>query len=143
VRAIIDSEDIMAHEERLNDPQIRLSGAFDLLQRTEKGKVRLIDWKSSAKINRTSPYKKFMKYPLHGLEDLNFNHYSLQAGIYCHMIESCKGIVVDEFHLVHVGRYETQVYQCDMARIRQITRMIINPRKREIAALTLNQPLSL
>lgn len=71
---------------------LHLAGTADLVIKSGN-KISIIDWKSSKEIKKRSYYnaaKKTnvkMRFPLNTLEDVNYNHYSLQLSLYAYMLQ--------------------------------------------------------
>ena len=67
-----------------------IAGTIDCCCINQYGEFILYDWKRSKEIKRTNDYKrKYSTKPndLNYLEDVNFNHYSLQLNLYKYILE--------------------------------------------------------
>lgn len=74
------------------DGKLRIAGQIDLL--VKKGnKLTIVDYKTNKKIETKSFFdsktrtSQKMKYPLNGLDDCNYNHYTLQLSTYAFMLQ--------------------------------------------------------
>lgn len=74
------------------DGKLRIAGQIDLL--VKKGnKLTICDYKTNKKIETKSFFdsktrtSQKMKYPLNGLDDCNYNHYTLQLSTYAFMLQ--------------------------------------------------------
>lgn len=69
-----------------------VAGQADYVEITNKGSININDYKTSAEIKKEG-YRKWdgsvdtMQFPLHNLDDCNFNHYSLQLNLYAFLIK--------------------------------------------------------
>lgn len=101
------------------DEILRISGQIDLLVIYDSD-AYIIDWKSNKEIKKTSFFNKSkksnekMKYPLHHLDDCNWNHYQLQLSCYMYLLQqirpdlNCKKLII--YHIDHDGK-ET-IHEC-------------------------------
>lgn len=70
----------------------QIAGQADYVEITKKGKINIKDYKTSKEI-RVKGWEKWdgttdkLKFPLHNLDDCNFNHYSLQLNLYAFLIK--------------------------------------------------------
>lgn len=70
----------------------KIAGQADYVEITKKGFINIKDYKTSKEIKKNS-YEKWdgtketMYFPIHNLEDCNFNHYSLQINLYAYLIK--------------------------------------------------------
>lgn len=102
------------------DGLLRVSGQSDLVIR-QGNDLYIIDWKSNAKIDKTSYYDRskkshvMMKFPLNHLQDCNFNVYSLQLSLYAYMLQQIyPELVVKGLKLVHIDHDNNQhEYDCE------------------------------
>ena len=94
----------------LSNRQAKIAGMADLLVEKTTGRWSIIDWKTSAKINRVAYGGKRMKRVLNHLHDCNFVHYSLQLSIYACLL----GRAIDKMTLIHIprGRIAFNVVPC-------------------------------
>lgn len=84
----------------LSDCQSKIAGMADLIVEKPTGRWSIVDWKTSAKINKVAYGRKKMKGILSHLNDCNFIHYSLQLSIYACLL----GCTIDKMALVHIPR---------------------------------------
>ena len=84
----------------LSNRQAKIAGMADLLVEKTTGRLSIVDWKTSAKINKVAYGGKRMKGVLNHLHDCNFVHYSLQLSIYACLL----GRAIDKMTLIHIPR---------------------------------------
>lgn len=70
----------------------QIAGQADYVEITKKGYINIQDYKTSKEIKKNSyekwdGSKEMMYFPVHNLEDCNFNHYSLQLNLYAFLIK--------------------------------------------------------
>lgn len=89
-------------EWKIFDEDFKIAGTIDACSQDENGELSLIDWKRSKEIKRSSEYKKkySIKDYLKHLEDVNFNHYSLQLNLYKYILEKKYDKKVKDMYLV-------------------------------------------
>lgn len=87
-------------EVMLSNRQARIAGMADLIVEKPTGQWSIIDWKTSAKINKVAYGRKKMKGILSHLNDCNFVHYSLQLSMYACLL----GRTIDKMTLIHIPR---------------------------------------
>ncbi len=89
-------------EWKIFDEDFKIAGTIDACSQDENGELSLFDWKRSKEIKRSSEYKKkySIKDYLKHLEDVNFNHYSLQLNLYKYMLEKKYNKKVKDMYLV-------------------------------------------
>ena len=89
-------------EWKIFDEDSGIAGTIDCCCINQYGEFILYDWKRSKEIKRTNDYKK--KYStkpyLNYLEDVNFNHYSLQLNLYKYILEKNYNCHVKDLYLV-------------------------------------------
>ena len=79
-----------------------IAGAVDMLFRNKQtGEIVMIDFKTNKEIKRQGFKGAKMQYPLHELDDCNFVHYSLQLGVYKHLIERYTNLKISECYIVY------------------------------------------
>jgi len=78
------------------DEESGISGSVDMVYETGGGEFVLCDYKRSKEIRRWNPWQKGCSPITEGLDDCNFNHYSLQLGIYTAILEKNYGIKIRE-----------------------------------------------
>ncbi len=67
---------------------LRVAGQLDMLARERgTGRVVILDWKRSKKIEFSNRFRK-LAAPLGHLDDCNYSHYSLQLNVYRYILES-------------------------------------------------------
>lgn len=103
-----------------DDGILRLAGQVDLI--VKKGNdIIICDWKTNKEIKTKSGYNSNtkssikMKYPLNNLDDVNFNHYTLQLSTYAWMLQKLHPeFNIVDLILVHFDHNNKQtVYHCD------------------------------
>ncbi len=77
-----------------------VAGACDLLAINERGKIVLIDYKTSKNIDNFSKYRKKMSPPFDDYQDCNFIHYSLQLSLYKVILKDVADIDIDAMEIV-------------------------------------------
>jgi len=84
--------------------EMGIAGMIDLLvYNPEDEGYTLVDWKTNKKINKNSfRGKAGIKPATLGVEDCNFNHYSLQLSLYRYMLEEYYGLKIKNQYLVHL-----------------------------------------
>jgi len=70
----------------------KIAGQADYVEITKKGYININDYKTSAEIKKEGytkwdGTKETMLFPLHNLEDCNFNQYCLQINLYAFLIK--------------------------------------------------------
>ncbi len=73
-------------ELRLYNHEHKLAGTTDDPTFFPKKIVDIGDWKTNKEIKLKNPWEK-MSYPLHKLDNTNFNHYNVQISLYAWMLE--------------------------------------------------------
>jgi len=68
----------------------------------------ILDWKTNKKIELSSPFMSYMKYPYNDLPDLNYYHYSLQLSIYKQLY---KDFPISACYIIHLKEDEYQIYE--------------------------------
>ena len=89
-------------EWKIYDEEKKVAGTIDACSRNENGELTIFDWKRSKEIKKSSDFKKkysTKKYLSH-LEDVNFNHYSLQLNLYKYILEKQYNEKVKDMYLV-------------------------------------------
>lgn len=102
------------------DGVLKVSGQIDLLI-IDGMDVTIIDWKTNAKIDKTSYYDKnkksnvMMKHPLNNLQDCNFNVYQLQLSLYAYMLQQINpDYNIKHLKIVHIDHDNQQhEYECE------------------------------
>lgn len=70
----------------------QIAGQADYVEVTKRGKINIKDYKTSKEI-KTQGWEKWdgttdkLAFPLHNLDDCNYNHYSLQLNLYAFLIK--------------------------------------------------------
>jgi len=62
-------------------------------------KYHIYDWKRTLGIKKTNPFKQGF-YPFQDMDDVNFNHYSLQLNMYKYILEKNYNIEIESMNLV-------------------------------------------
>ena len=79
-----------------------IAGAVDMLFKNKlTGKIVMVDFKTNKEIKRKGFKGAKMQHPLHELDDCNFVHYSLQLGVYKHLIERYTNLKIGEYYIVY------------------------------------------
>jgi ATP-dependent exoDNAse (exonuclease V) beta subunit len=83
------------------DEESKIAGTIDCCCENNYGELILYDWKRSKEIKRRSDFKKkfALSDELSHLEDVNFNHYSLQLNLYKYILEKNYNKKVKEMYL--------------------------------------------
>jgi len=86
------------------DEKSKVSGSIDMVysRKNSKGEVEYViaDWKRSKEIKMSNRYQSGIDEFTHQLEDCNYNHYSIQLGIYKYILEKNYGIKIAESFIV-------------------------------------------
>ena len=86
------------------DEVSKVSGSIDMVytRKNSKGDTEYIiaDWKRSKEIKMENRYQSGIDEFTHQLEDCNYNHYSIQLGIYKYILEKNYGIKIAESFIV-------------------------------------------
>lgn len=97
-------------EQRIGIPQFRLAGTIDLLIRhPEKDAWILVDWKTNETIYTSGFNGKGILPATAGIDDCNYNKYSLQLNLYRWILETYYGLNVMGAYMVHL-RKRTATY---------------------------------
>lgn len=70
----------------------KIAGQADYVEITKSGRINITDYKTSKEIKKQG-FEKWdgsrdtMTFPLHNLDDCNFNHYALQINLYAFLIK--------------------------------------------------------
>ena len=103
--------DIMGVESVVFDSDVALTGTIDLCGRSKKdGKLWIIDYKSSNRIDRVNKYNQFGFAPIQHLPNINYMHYSLQLNMYENLMKRAGYVDSDEpvgkalIHITENGR---------------------------------------
>lgn len=86
----------------------KVAGQVDLTEVTKKGYLNVKDYKTSKEIKqhafeRWDGTKEMMKFPLHNLEDCNFNHYALQINLYAFLIkQQNRNLKLGKLYIEHI-----------------------------------------
>ncbi|ACH46872.1 putative ATP-dependent nuclease [Feldmannia species virus] len=97
-----DHQDLEPHriEWRIFHEEALLCGSVDMVYRRGNDFV-VVDWKRSKYVRRNNPFANGTHNATKNLEDCNFNHYSLQLGIYKYILREKYGVnVVDAYMVV-------------------------------------------
>lgn len=80
----------------------KVAGSIDIVfEGSEKGKVKVYDWKNSKEIKMDNRYEKGLE-PLQHLSNCNYYHYSLQLNLYKWILERHYDVKVEEMGLIIV-----------------------------------------
>ena len=103
-----------------DDGILRIAGQVDLIVKSGN-EITICDWKSNKEIKQKSAYNSQtksttkMKYPLNALDDVNFNHYTMQLSTYAWMLQKIHPeFVIKDLVLVHFDHNDKQtIYHCE------------------------------
>jgi ATP-dependent exoDNAse (exonuclease V) beta subunit len=79
---------------------LKLAGSIDMLYKDANGDLIMCDWKRSKEIKFSNDYQKGMHPLTKGLDDCNFNHYSLQLCIYTQLLKQYYDMEISACYLV-------------------------------------------
>lgn len=89
-------------EWRVFTEDFKVAGSIDIVfEGSEKGKVKVYDWKNSKEIKMENRYEKGLE-PIGHLPNCNFYHYSLQLNLYKWILERHYDVKVEEMGLIIV-----------------------------------------
>lgn len=69
------------------DEDVGIAGSIDFIVADKDGNIIIVDWKRSKEIKKENKYEKGLGI-FSGLDNCNYNHYSLQVNIYRHILET-------------------------------------------------------
>ena len=103
-----------------DDKVLKLAGQVDLIVKSGND-IIICDWKTNKEIKQKSAYNSQtksttkMKYPLNTLDDVNFNHYTMQLSTYAWMLQKIHPeFVIKDLVLVHFDHNNKQtIYHCE------------------------------
>lgn len=103
-----------------DDGILKLAGQVDLIVKSGND-IIICDWKTNKEIKQESAYNSQtksttkMKYPLNTLDDVNFNHYTMQLSTYAWMLQKIHPeFVIKDLVLVHFDHNNKQtIYHCE------------------------------
>ena len=101
-------------EWKIFDEDMKIAGTIDACSEDENGELTLFDWKRSKEIKKSNDFKKkySIKEYLKHLEDVNFNHYSLQLNLYKYILQKkYKKKIKDMYLAIFHPECITQNYQ--------------------------------
>ena len=104
IAGLLDEYELVESEKIIFSEKYKLAGTVDLIMRNKyNGKILLFDWKTNKKIVKDSYWKEYGFNPLSHLENVNFNHYSLQLNLYKWMLLEEKYYdEIEEMKIVHL-----------------------------------------
>eukprot|EP00752_Nemacystus_decipiens_P015859 g14167.t1 len=82
------------------DEDSRISGSVDMIYTNDSGEFILCDFKRSKEIKFSNRWQRGCAPMTSGLEDCNFNHYSLQLGVYKAILEKNYGISLSKAYIL-------------------------------------------
>ncbi len=82
------------------DEESKICGSIDLILKDNHGNYIICDFKRSKEIKFHNPWQKGCTFFSSFLDDCNFNHYSLQLGIYKAILEKNYGIKISNTFLL-------------------------------------------
>jgi CRISPR/Cas system-associated exonuclease Cas4 (RecB family) len=84
------------------DTDVKLAGSIDMLFRDPvvKNGLIIMDWKRSKLVKMENKWQKGTHTATAHLEDCNYNHYSLQMGLYKAILEKNYGFVITAMYIV-------------------------------------------
>lgn len=117
------------------DKVLRLAGQVDLIVK-QGNEITICDWKTNKEIKQKSFYNvktkssSKMKYPLNTLDDVNFNHYTLQLSTYAWMLQKINpNFIIKDLVLVHFDHNDKQtVYHCPYLK-KEVEKMLTHYKK--------------
>lgn len=96
----------LVSEKMVYNEELLLCGTVDLFDvyTNKKGVLcaRLLDFKTNKKLERYSYFGNKMNYCCSHLDDVNFNHYTLQLSFYAYLAE-LKGLQIDELVILYIN----------------------------------------
>lgn len=121
-----------------DDGILRIAGQIDLIVKSGS-EITIVDWKTNEKIDKKSGYNAStkstakMKYPLHTLEDCNFNHYQLQLSTYAWMLQKLNPeFIIKDLIIVHFDHNDNQtIYHCEYLK-NEVEKMLYSYKKEVI-----------
>jgi hypothetical protein len=87
-------------EKRIFDSFLRICGSVDMLYIDDAGEIEMYDWKRSKGIDRTNRYQSGCSVITEGVDDCNYEHYSMQMIIYKIILERNYGVKVKAMYLL-------------------------------------------
>ena len=109
---------------------LHIAGQADLIIKSGND-ISVLDWKTNREIKKRSFYnasKKhnvMLKYPLNGIEDCNYNIYTLQLSLYAYMIQKLNPeFNIKDLKIVHIARDSKQTIYDLEYRKEDVERMI-------------------
>lgn len=91
----------------VGDVEYELAGMVDQLFYSRKhDSLLLFDWKTNKKMEKINEYGNKMLPPFDFLADCNYCHYSLQLGIYKHLLEKNTSLKIPKCYIVWFGSKE-------------------------------------
>lgn len=135
---ILDSENGICPEYLIRsefDGNLVLTGQIDLIVK-QGNDITIYDWKSNKEIKTKSEYDSNtktsikMKYPLNTLDDINFNHYTLQLSTYAWMLQKIHPeFNIKDLVLIHFDYNNKQtIYHCNYLK-HEVERMLNDYKK--------------
>lgn len=119
------AEELVVGSEKYN-----IAGSVDLLLRHKVyDKYIMIDFKTNKEIKKEGFKGAKMKIPIHHLNDCNFVHYSMQLGIYKHLIEEYTPIKIAKSFIVHFDEYEDDYKMFEPLKLDYEIDRLLNMRK--------------
>ena len=98
------------------DGKLRVAGQADLII-IENGNIHIIDYKTNAKIDKSSYYnpatkqKQMMQYPVNNLQDCNYYHYNLQLSLYAWMLKKAHPeLTVKSLTIIHIDHKDKTTF---------------------------------
>lgn len=82
------------------DEDSRISGSVDMIYTNAKGEFIMCDYKRSKELRLYNKWQKGCSPLTASLDDCNYNHYSLQLGIYTAILEKNYGITISKAFLL-------------------------------------------
>lgn len=96
----------LVSEKMVYNEDLLLCGTVDLFDvyKNKKGVLcaRILDFKTNKKLERYSYFGNKMNYCCSHLDDVNFNHYTLQLSFYAYLAE-LKGLQIDELVILYIN----------------------------------------
>lgn len=83
-----------------------LAGTADLLERTGERSLRIYDFKTNERLEKTCRWNRYLLPPVDHLDDCNFQKYELQLSFYGLMLEAM-GWTVERLTIFHIDEDQT------------------------------------
>ncbi|CAM9154488.1 unnamed protein product [Ectocarpus sp. 8 AP-2014] len=115
------------------DEDSRITGSVDMVYTDDDGRFFICDFKRSKDIKRSNRWQKGCSPMTSDLDDCNFNHYSLQLGIYKAILEKNYGIKISSTFLLVLHPAQPQYIEVSTACMSRVVSNIMNWRVSEMS----------